>query len=156
MTERVPTFVDESRIEVRGDLATLHKSARGSITGTLEAVIGEFVFPGRGWSDFVVVVLGWWLAALKELIRGAQSAELLFMDGPFVICITKEGPAHYTLVCREDRAESHVRFRARVNLLQLLAETENAATRVFQACSAQNWDVAAVQSLARQLDNRQH
>lgn len=147
---------DEARIEIRCDLATLHKSARGSITANLEAVIGGFVFPGAGWSDFVAVVLGWWLRALRELIRGAASVELGFMDGPFVIRITKHQPAHYIVACCEYRAERRVLLQARVDALQLLSETERAAARVLEACVARKWDAPALRSLAMQLEEQRH
>ena len=39
-----------------------------------------------GWSDFVVVILGWWIPALRSNDR---SCRLQFMDGPYSLRISR-------------------------------------------------------------------
>jgi hypothetical protein len=53
----------------------------GSVIGGLEICLGEDVFPGKGYTDFVVPVLGWWLKELNR-IDSAQNAtgRFIFMD----------------------------------------------------------------------------
>jgi len=49
-------------------------------------------FPATDWNDFVVVVLGWWIAQVLPLRCGFEGeAELRFMDGPFRIRIVNHG-----------------------------------------------------------------
>lgn len=43
--------------------------------------MGDFVFPDAGWSDVVVVILGWWRQALRALPQH-QGAEAYFIHRP--------------------------------------------------------------------------
>jgi hypothetical protein len=146
----------ETSVSLRCELATLHQSAHGSITANLEVRIGEFVFPGPGWSDFVAIVLSWWLEALQTLIRGEQAVELRFMDGPYLMYLTREGLSGCLLQCCEDREERTVVFQTRVNPLQLLSETERTATDVIKACAAKKWEAAALRSLSALLNDSRY
>jgi len=62
-----------------------------------KTLLHEGAFPGRGWSDFPVIILGWWADALFQL-EGPTRREVqwLFMDGPHYVSLTKtvgDGPA---------------------------------------------------------------
>lgn len=47
-------------------------------------------FPSRGWNDFAVVVLGWWVAAVLRLLDGESTRETVhFMDGPYAVEVTQ-------------------------------------------------------------------
>lgn len=60
-------------------------SRSGSITGEIWFQVGEISFPEPLWSDFTIVVLEWWINAIRELehARSEVSKKLIFMDGPF-------------------------------------------------------------------------
>src|SRR5262245_41276912 len=81
MTELVPFLI-------RYKVASLRRSTRGTITGSVHVELGPFAFPDRGWSDFIVVIFTWWLEALRKLVSGERRIELLFMDGPYAMHIT--------------------------------------------------------------------
>jgi hypothetical protein len=152
----ISEMTDETPVSLRCELATLHQSAHGSITANLEVRIGEFVFPGPGWSDFVAIILGWWLEALHTLLRGEQSVELRFMDGRYVMWLTREGQNHYILKCREEREEHTVVFQAGVNPAQLLSATERTAADVIKACAAKKLEAAPLRSLSSLLNDRRY
>jgi hypothetical protein len=141
---------------LRCELGTLRQSTRGSITGNLEARIGPFVFPGPGWSDFVAIVLGWWLEALHTLESGQQSVELRFMDGPYLMRIGKESPLLYVLTCVEDRPGRTVVCQCRVDPAQVLSEIVRTASDVLAACAAKNWAAPALRSLESRLGGPRH
>jgi hypothetical protein len=47
---------------------------------------GHIEFPEKGWSDFAIIVLGWWCSCIRNILNNpSQSGELDFMDGPFQI-----------------------------------------------------------------------
>jgi len=53
------------------------------ITGKIHFQFGEAKFPEVDWSDFVVVVLSWWLKEFKEFAKGeVDQCDFRFMDGP--------------------------------------------------------------------------
>ncbi len=54
---------------------------------------GEFIFPEKEWSDFIVITLNWWSDSLLRLMNNASKSESFdFMDGPllFKINYTRE------------------------------------------------------------------
>jgi hypothetical protein len=73
-------------------LDTTSFSARNpsaNVTGVVYLQIGEYAFPGPVWSDFPVVILGWWLEGLTQLAQGEVSEiEMHFMDGPYKFTVT--------------------------------------------------------------------
>ncbi len=42
-------------------------------------------YPMKNWSDFGLVVLGWWIAIALKLFKGEDRGEFLFMDGPYSV-----------------------------------------------------------------------
>jgi len=68
------------------DASSVQARAGGPVTGNLWLVIDGHEFPSHGWNDFVVVVMGWFAAALVPLFRGASTRESVsFMDGPYSV-----------------------------------------------------------------------
>ena len=67
--------------------------APARITGTLFVELGGNAFPDAGWSDFPVVVLGWWVRAALALQRTGAPTSFMFMDGPFELELRRAGPS---------------------------------------------------------------
>ena len=42
-------------------------------------------YPMDVWSDFGIVILGWWTRVIRELLEGAGTSDFVFMDGPYLI-----------------------------------------------------------------------
>ncbi|PSB13957.1 hypothetical protein C7B69_19625 [filamentous cyanobacterium Phorm 46] len=42
-------------------------------------------YPMKNWSDFGLVVLGWWIAIALKMFKGDDRGEFLFMDGPYSV-----------------------------------------------------------------------
>jgi len=70
--------------------AAVRRTSGGSVVGPLELRFGEQVFPQPGWSDFVLVVLGWLVDAL-ERVDANEEVSVSFMDGPFELALAKDG-----------------------------------------------------------------
>lgn len=132
---------------LRCDVESLRRSTKGSITGSLYAELGTFVFPDRGWSDFVVVLLGWWLEALYRLVDGNRTAELEFMDGPYAMRVTAVDLSTCSLECVQKARAAIVLSKASVDVVQLMKETERVAAQVVRACEARGWQSADVDAL---------
>ena len=79
----------------------------GSVTGVVYFDFGgRRQFPAAGWSDFVIVVVSWWLAALDRISQGGVETELHFMDGPYWIVIAAQTGAKLLLRCSENRRDA--------------------------------------------------
>jgi len=118
------------------DPSTLHQSRSGSITGVVYFELDpERKFPGPGWSDFVVVLASWWMAALKKIAEGTLKVELRFMDGPYWITVVSREDA-LLLRCTEDNQDARVVYELRVKLNDLTGEIFSFARKLSDACKA--------------------
>jgi len=121
-----------------------------SITGVLYFDFSGFFFPGDGWSDFVVVILTWWLSALERLERGVECEGVLrFMDGPYWIAVAARDGDVVLLRCTEDRRGVGVVHEEQVSLSELGREVRRIAKQVASACQRRRIDSSDVDVLRR-------
>jgi hypothetical protein len=94
-----------SRLRVLTDVRDIERTKRGSIIGRIWFAAGADAFPAAGWSDFVVVVLGWWIGQLLDLRKGRNDhLEFRFMDGPFSLLVEPaEGEEALVITFHTDR-----------------------------------------------------
>jgi hypothetical protein len=135
---------------LRCDISTLRRSTKGSITADIHVGLGTYTFPAPGWSDFVVIILRWWLEALYALTRGGESAELLFMDGPYLMVVTADAST-CKIDCLENSKTPVSLRNASVDLVQLVQETEQVPAQVIEACGMRNWGATDVDALRNVL-----
>ncbi|GAA3119572.1 hypothetical protein [Streptosporangium carneum] len=74
--------VDEMRV-LSGDDAPLW--------GVISFDIDSHAFPGVGWKDFLGSVVGSFVTALSELVRGRKSAWVYFFNGSFQLVLERRG-----------------------------------------------------------------
>lgn len=118
------------------DPTTLHQSKMGAVTGVVYFDFGpDQRFPVEGWSDFVVVVASWWLAALEELDRGADETKLRFMDGPYWVAVVPQDASSVLLRCTEDRKGAGVATEELVDRDVLRSELQKLGNEVLRACA---------------------
>lgn len=62
----------------------LNQGSSGLITGEIYFEENNIYFPEKGWNDFPVIILGWWINSFLELVKqNSETFEFCFMDGPF-------------------------------------------------------------------------
>lgn len=73
------------------DAENIDARASRPALGFINISIDGVAFPSHDWSDFVVVVLSWWLEATRSLLTGESNREIVnFMDGPYAVEIEKK------------------------------------------------------------------
>jgi len=144
----------EAAFIIRFDPDTLHRSATGSITANIHIEFGKLVtFPEAAWSDFVVVILGWWLEALDQLSNRFGTVDLMFMDGPFVLRVKSADLSTYTIECaKQGLRETTVVATGSVDSVKLIAETHRVGTQVVEACDARGWQSSDIDALRTVLE----
>jgi len=154
-----------SQVLVTVALETLTQSPSGAIFGEIAVEVVEKQFPGPGWNDFVVVVLGWWSRHCTELLRGSnQEAELGFMDGPFSMSVEVASSRSWTVQFLRRRAVSGPAMTGSQPVPGLpndvrvapLAFSRSVALRgreVLHECSRRGWETPELDSLARANDS---
>ena len=66
------------------------RQTNGTVTGVIFIELDGEAIPDAGWSDFPVIVLGWWVDAFLQLSEPKRrQVRWLFMDGPFELMLTK-------------------------------------------------------------------
>lgn len=79
-----------SELSVLVEIASLRVRSNGPATANIWFVINGREFPRGRWNDFVVVVLGWWVVGLLNLLRDTSTHETMrFMDGPYAVEVSK-------------------------------------------------------------------
>ena len=136
------------------DPNTLHQSKMGSVTAVVYFDFGgKRQFPGARRSDFVIVVVNWWLAALDRISQGAVETKLRFMDGPYWIVIVVQEGASLLLRCTDDRRDAEVVYEVVVAVEDLRRELTNLASEVSQACAIAGVESIELDHLRRRLLN---
>lgn len=68
------------------ELGMLKVRVHGPAIAGIWLVTGRDGFPMVGWTDFVVVLLGWWSRAILRLLGNNSGTERVnFMDGPYAV-----------------------------------------------------------------------
>ena len=94
-------------------------------------------YPEANWTDFALTLVQWWTAKTIELLKGANSAELDFMDGDFSLLLARQGDV-LTVTCLGDGLTASVSFdefvgeikRANRSLIERLRDTAPLKTEV--------------------------
>jgi hypothetical protein len=101
-----------------------------------------FFFPDREWTDFTVIILGWWLIQLRNLTDGSQlDVALRFMDGPYEIILTRLDASFWIALplSRVRGAVEHGRFLVRGS--QVISSICDAARTILTKCRSSGiWD----------------
>ncbi len=114
-------------------------SVRLSKTKISEQVFSEIYFnihddtffPEKGWDDFSVVIMGWWLERSLAIREGSKTI-LNFMDGPYYLEIS-ELDENYTILFISDKYNvKKVLYSEKINgklFLKLLLKSANSLIR---------------------------
>ncbi len=72
--------------EIEYNASKLYKSELDTISSEIYFRFTDDYFPEKGWNDFVVTILIWWIEAfIKLFLNEEDTVEFDFMDGPFTI-----------------------------------------------------------------------
>ena len=131
----------------------IHKSKRGSITAPLFFDYGEYQFPENGWSDFVVVVLSWWIDACSVINKGREEkVELSFMDGPMLLRLFLREEGKVEMHCVDQRGEKEIiEYKTTIDLSKLSQQLISVANEVLNICSQNGWESEDISNLRKEV-----
>lgn len=135
-----------ARIVMGSDV--LSRSAAGGVYGNLSLQLNGLNFPEAQWTDFVVVVLCWWCRAAFQLLQGqTESAELRFMEGPFLVELRVSTPDTWHISLVEAGLTRRIRDSAEVKANPLVQSIVEASERAIAACRRQGWSSSDIDDL---------
>lgn len=134
-------------IEIVAEPSSLTRSGMGSITGHIFLRGPTVGFPEEGWSDFPVVILGWWIEGLTEVVVGKErSFQGMFMDGPYAFVVHREPGASARISWGKRNEETSIGI---VDIPALLRSAVAAGRLVAEACRSRNWSSPDLDHLDR-------
>ncbi|MDA4848906.1 hypothetical protein [Hoeflea poritis] len=138
---------------VKTDENSYEKKSDSLVTGIVYFEFDEHQFPEKNWSDFVIVLLGWWLTAVAKIHSNRSDAEHLeFMDGPFYIELNRIDEENVSIACFE-RDVSKPEYLMEFSASELFDQILDASRAALICCSKNNWDDDDIRALARDVDS---
>lgn len=113
-------------------------------------------FPMAGWSDFAVVVLGWWSEAILRLLRNeGETVRVHFMEGPHAVEVSKAPHGKLHLRMFSGPSGGHEVAVGEADFTQFVSELFTQAQRLLDECKLRDWwssDEEALASHLQELD----
>jgi hypothetical protein len=122
-----------------------------NIIGEIYFKIEDEYFPQKEWSDFVVVILSWWIEAVSTILKSKinTSCKLFFMDGPYVVNGMKIDDEIVNLeFVRSDK----VLFETQCNIGQLKESLLTTSQTVLKKVEEKKWDTNDVRKLKSSIN----
>jgi hypothetical protein len=146
--QRRPHMAQDVTIVVSASSIAQSRSG-GSITGVIALSGPGWFYPEESWSDFPVVVLGWWLHACQRV--GSQvgaSALCRFMDGPYSFRLRSLSVEVWQVECFSGQG---IIYTAEAEARVFQGSLNAAAESVVLACRARMLSSSDLDSLASQF-----
>jgi hypothetical protein len=154
-------FMGPEHVEIVVVPSSFDRARSGAITGPVWLRHGRrdvppTDFPEANWTDFPIVILGWWLEALRSP-RGAE-VECSFMDGPFEFTVSGPMDTLARVCCFGRGIEAKVPVvEFFVPVRMLITSLLSAAASALAECDRRGWagsDVEQLRALLRSAAER--
>jgi hypothetical protein len=132
----------KQHISIEVDLETLEN--RQNVIGNIYFVIDYHrYFPEEGWSDFVVIILSWWINSIKGLMVSdfGRTFEFDFMDGTPLVLAKKLDKEHLELrFCMDEAVKRQVILTANCSIKEVRDSILSVSKRVIRLFERENWN----------------
>ncbi|GIN86918.1 hypothetical protein J6TS2_33040 [Heyndrickxia sporothermodurans] len=151
--------MDVVEIELNICLDSLSIYSHNVITGKIYFSIEDRFFPEKGWEDFVVVILAWWLKALLNLknSRNGITQVFEFMDGPLFVRGTKISEDIVEMQFIKEKADfEHIYFTCQCSINQLkntLITTTKYLLKELERRNLESDDIEELERMWKILNN---
>ena len=139
------TDISIQKVAVEVDASTLAMSSHGSITGVVAIRTNDAFFPEARWSDFPIVILGWWFEPVSRILAGRSRVwECKFMDGPLSVRLEQQRDDVWTLLGLHS---GRIEFTATVSCRAFIRSLLEAASQILRECRQRGWQSREVETL---------
>jgi len=124
----------------------------GGITGKISFFSNDYYFPERDWSDFPVVIFGWWAESLMAFIRGSNEVEFSFMDGPFKVMFANTSEFLTRIEFYHNSMMIHSQLYDKKKLIESCKKSYKITSNlILDTCNNNNWGDRDVVILSKRL-----
>lgn len=142
--------MDQAVLEL--DLAKAGASKAGLVFAGLRLRMNNLRFPHEDWTDFIIVVLDWWVAAALRLLRKeAATVEVRFMEGPYLVEIQAQTDRVWKIRLVEAGSRTYVQSEATIEALPLIRSILSASDDALALCRKRCFWSSDAESLDRAL-----
>lgn len=122
---------------------------RRSITGDVWLQLDDVAFPLERWSDFPVVIVGWWLQGVEQVLSGrSKRCKCFFMDGPHWFEISVRTMDRWLIQCMQNSSRGdQCLLEGICSSGSVISEIMSAANVVKNICHEKGWQTADVDTL---------
>lgn len=140
-----------ANLKIHIDPLSVESSSHGQVTGKLVLEIEDKYFPDKDWNDFVLIVLHWWIEAIKSL-KYEDDIFLRFMDGPYGWKLHRQSADifHVTYVVSDKEIVSNVTLLSS----EISKEIYRAASIIVKDCFDKGWGSRELEMLWEELKNQ--
>lgn len=131
-------------LEIDLRLDTLELTNSEAIAGVVYFSVAGVDFPDGNWYDFPVVVLTWWIDALRKRVDGAPVG-FEFMEGPYALQVQENAEALHVQGLRNGSPVLSMTTGGDCESLQMTIL--KAATALARACQERGWMTDDVDAL---------
>jgi hypothetical protein len=146
-------LIQMGKFQLRSDPKLLSLLPTGSIVGPIVLEMDDVEFPDNHWSDFPIVILGWWLDELASLVMNSvRRGVFRFMDGPFRFEFVKrhESALEENLRLVDERQDLPV-LEGVVSLTEVQRQIYRVASDLISKCESNGWNSKDIDQLRRAL-----
>lgn len=135
------------------ELGMLNVRAQGPAIAGIWLITDDLEFPISGWNDFVVVLLGWWSAAILRLLRHASERERVpFMDGPYAVEVSNDQPGRLRLRMFAGPGGGREVAMGEADIRRFATELSTQSRKLLNECRLREWWSADAEALAAQIE----
>lgn len=138
----------EQTVSIEVDLDSLEHTHQ--IVGNIYFIIDYHrFFPDEGWSDFVVIILSWWIQSLKGLIISSAGSSYIFdfMDGTPMVLGKKIDSNQIEMSFCNDNDRREIEFIAICRLDELKDALLSVSKKVLRALDRKKWNSSEIDEL---------
>ncbi|MTH52278.1 hypothetical protein GKZ89_02585 [Bacillus mangrovi] len=124
---------------------------RTNITGNIYFMIDYHrYFPDQDWSDFILIILSWWIKSCKGIIVSevGRTYEFDFMDGTPIVLAKKMNERQVELLFFEDGLQKgKVHFSGVFSIQQIRDSLLSVSQKVIRAIDRKQWSSVEIDEL---------
>lgn len=136
-------------VAIEVDIESLKKNEH--VIGNVYFVIDYHrFFPDPNWSDFIVIVLSWWIQSIKALMISdvGVTYQFVFMDGIPIVLAKKVRIDEVELqFCLEGLNKNSLEGIAQCKIEQLKESLLKTSKKVLRAMERNKWDSTEIEEL---------
>lgn len=139
------------------ELGNLELRSGGPALAGISLVTQGSEFPLAGWSDFVLVVMSWWLAAILRLLTNGGTERVHFMDGPYAVDLFREQSGQLQFRMLSNRGGYQEVGSGSADPRRFADDLLVQADKLLQTCKAREWwspDAESLAALVRELGHK--